>query len=338
MERDLRILLSIVDLYVKDGIPVSSQKVQEAAGLGISTATIRNLMAGLERRGYLSKQYTSAGRVPTDEGYRCYVNTLLAQRQASEEFSRLFRKTLREEIMDIGTIMACASRFLGSITKNFAVVYGSIMQESRVSRISLVGLEGTRLLVVVNLLPEYERTTALRLEKRFSADVVSRAENLINRVVVGKTLAEAKDALDSIVRDNVTGEGIITREVAINREAIFSGPPAVELYFEEKEHLLERSDYFDPVLLQLLLLLLHNKTYLTSILSKRLAEKTQITIGSENEDEALKPFSLVTAGYRMGGARGVLGVIGPTRMRYDLALGIVGTIAKELQAIGEEYF
>ena len=101
---------------------------------------------------------------------------------------------------------------------------------------------------------------------------------------------------------------------------------------------MQQTDLFDPSVLQLLLRLLHNKTYLTSILARRMVERTFITIGGENEDEALKPFSFVTSGYRMGGARGVLGIIGPTRMRYDFTLDLVDSIAKELQAIGEEYF
>ncbi len=337
-EMEHRVLRSVVDLYVSDGIPVSSAKVKDSAGLPVSTATIRNIMASLERSGHVMKPHTSAGRMPTDEGYRYYVDSLLTQLQAWEKFSQLFREKLREEVMEISAIMACASRFLGSISKNFAVVYGSVMRESRVSRINLLELEGTRLLVVVNLVPEYERTLVLRLEKRFSADVVKRAEQLINRIIDGLTLEEARSALDSLIRDNVTGEGIITREIAANREFIFTGPPAVEFYFDEREHLLERPDAFHPKLLQLLLRLVYNKELLTSILSKRLSEKTQITIGSENEDEVLKPFSLVTAGYRIGGARGVLGIIGPTRMRYDLTVGLVGSIARELQVIGEEFF
>ena len=337
-DRQHRILSLVIDNYVSDGVPVSSRKVKDSAGLGISTATIRNIMAELERGGYLTKPHTSSGRIPADEGYRYYVDGLLSHLRTNRRWSGLFREQLREQAMDIGAIMASASRFLGRISRNFSVAYGSILKESRVSRVNLLELEGARLLVVVNMLPEFERTTTLRLDKRFPADVISRAEQLINQVVDGKSLEQAKDAIDAVVRDNLTGEGIITREVAINREAIFSEPPAIELYFEEREPLLDQTELYDPNLLQLLLRLLHNKTYLTSVLSERLAEKTQITIGGENEDEALKPFSLITAGYRMGGARGVLGVIGPTRMRYELILGLVESIARELQEMGEKYF
>jgi heat-inducible transcriptional repressor len=337
-EKDRRILKTIVELYVSDGTAVSSRAVKHAGGYSMSTATIRNRMASLERAGYVHKPHTSAGRVPTDEGYRFYVNDLRKNQTEWEELSKRCRKELRNDPHDLNVIMLHASRFLGDASKNFAVVYGSVVQESRVSQLQLVKLEGSRILIVVNLVPEYEHTTVLRLAKEFSTEAIKSAENLINRVVGGKTLHEAKEELESVVRDNVTGEGIIAGEIVINRETVFSEPPAIELYFEERGHLLEQPELSDPTILQLILKLLHNKVYLTSILSNRLYDGTQVTIGAENEDLELKPFSLVTAGYRMGVAKGILGIIGPTRMRYDLALSLVGSVSRELRAIGEEYF
>ena len=94
----------------------------------------------------------------------------------------------------------------------------------------------------------------------------------------------------------------------------------------------------DPKVLQMILRLLHNKPYLTSILSRRSSDRTEVTIGHENDDKELWPFSLVTAGYRVGAARGVLGIIGPTRMEYGLALSLVGSLSNELREIGEQYF
>lgn len=337
-ERDLKILKIIVDLFIREGSPVSSFAVKETAGLAISTATIRNVMARLEGRGLLRKPHTSGGRIPTDDGYRYYVDTLEKRPIFHDEFVDRFREDLRDQDPDVNSIMASASRILGNLSKNFAVVYGSVIQETRVSRVQLIELEGTRLLVVVNLSPEMERTFVIRMDKRFSHDVISRAEEWINRSVGDRTLVEAREQLELAVRDNVTDEGIITREVAIHQEEIFSEPPAVELYFEERGHLLEQPELSDPKLLQLLLRLLHNKQYLTTVLAERVGESVRITIGDEHEDEQLKAFSLVTAGYRMGAARGVLGIIGPTRMRYGYILSLVNAAAHELEAIGEEYF
>jgi len=336
-ERDLLILQLLVDLYVREGVPVSSQAVRDA-GLSLSTATIRNVLGGLEREGYVAKPHTSAGRVPTDKGYRAYVDHLEGRPAFAGEFVQRLRDEIREQEIDVNSIMAAASRVLGTLSKHFAVVYGSVVQESRVTRIQLVDLGGTRVLAVVNLIPEHERTTVIRLEKRYTSQVMVRAEEWINRLVQDRTLAEAKDVLERAVRDNVTDEGIITREVSIRREDIFSEPPAVELYFEERGHLLEPPERSDPRLLQLLLKLLHNKKLLTAILAQRLGERTQITIGREHDEQELRTFSVVTAGYRMGGARGVLGIIGPTRMRYGYIRDLVGSAAHELEAIGEEYF
>jgi len=336
-ERDLLILSLVVDVYVRDGVPVSSQAVREA-GLSLSTATIRNAMVSLERQGYIAKPHTSSGRVPTDEGYRAYVDHLETRPRFADEFVRRFRDEIREQERDINYVMAAASRVLGNLSRHFAVVYGTVTQESRVRRVQLVGLEGSRLLVVVNLLPEHERTTVIRLEKRVVPDVLARAEDWTNQFVRDKTLTEAKDALERAVRDNVTDEGIITREVSVHREDIFSEPPAVELYFEERAHLTDQPELSDPKLLQSLLRLLHNKKLLTSVLARRLGEQTQITIGSEHEERDLQAFSLITAGYRMGVAYGVLGVIGPTRMRYGRMRDLVGSAAHELGAVGEEFF
>lgn len=337
-KREVEVLRNLIDIYVHEGIPVSSGRLKEAAGFALSSATIRNILAGLEEKGYVSKPHPSAGRIPTDEGYRFFVDTMEPNQRIFEELCARCRHELKEHLPEVGAIMSCASRLLGNISKNFAIVYGSVLRESRVRRINLFGLEGGRLLVVLSLEPEYEKTVLLRTGKCCSTAVLSRAESLINRLIEGKTLEEAKEALDNAVRDNVTEEGMITLQVAVNRETIFSGPPAVELYFEHKGRFFEQPELSDPALLKMLLRLLNDKDYLTSILSKRLEERTTITIGAENEEDALRPFSLVTSGYRMGGARGVLGIIGPTRMRYDLAFYLVGSIARELRALGEEYF
>jgi heat-inducible transcriptional repressor len=336
--KEQRLLRTVIELYVAEGKPVSSRAVQDAGGHALSTASIRNYMASLERRGLLAKPHTSAGRVPTDAAYRVYVDELMERQPGWDEIAGRWRVAMRDETRDPSDIMMHTSRFLGEVSKNFAVVYGSLVRGSRVNRIRLVGLDAPRVLVVMNLVPEHERATILRLDRSFAQDVLDSAAAYINRAITGKTLDEAKVVLDSLVRDNVTDEGIITREISINRETIFSEPPAVELFFEERGHLLEQPELSDPKNLQLILRLLHNKEYLTSILSNRLLDGTQVTIGEENDDAALRPFSLVTAGYRMGVANGVLGIIGPTRMRYDVALSLVACVSRELRAIGEEYF
>lgn len=339
IEKDKEVLRTIIDVYVAEGVPVSSQRVLEEGCLAISTATIRNRMAVLEREGYISKAHISSGRIPTDEGYRVYVDELQSERTlaAGEELPAV-RDELRAEGGNMNALMWHTSQVLGALSRNVALVYGAIVQESRVRGVRLFRLDGGRLLVAVHLIPDYERTVTLRTGREPTPEAVSAAEGLLNRLVGGLSLDEARSVLGEMLRDNVTDEGIVVREISMNREEIFSGPPAVEMCFEARGRVLDEPELSDPRTLQLLLRILHNRDYLTAILASRPLDRTQVTIGAEHGDESLRPFSLVTAGYRMGAARGVLGIMGPTRMRYDLALSLVGSVSRELRAIGEEFF
>ncbi|HEX5133229.1 MAG TPA: heat-inducible transcriptional repressor HrcA [Candidatus Krumholzibacteria bacterium] len=339
IEKDRELLRTIIEVYVGDGVPVSSQRVREAGRFAMSTATIRNRMVVLEREGYITKAHISSGRIPTDEGYRAHVDELQTERSlAPGEAMAAMREGLRADSGDMGALMLHTSQVLGALSRSVALVYGAVVQESRVRAVKLFRLDGGRLLAVVHLVPDYERTVTLRLEREASPEGVSAAEGLINRLVTGQTLEEARSLLGELMRDNLTDEGIIVREVTLRREDIFSGPPAMEMCFEARGRMLEEPELSDPRTLQLLLRILHNRDYLTSILAGRSRDRTQVTIGAEHGDEALRPFSLVTAGYRMGAALGVLGVMGPTRMRYDLAISLVGSVSRELRAIGEEFF
>jgi len=339
VDKDRKILITIVEAYLGDSVPVSSRRVCDMGNYGVSAATIRNRMAVLEREGYIAKTHTSSGRVPTDIGYRAYVDGFSDDPPGmAEPVAVRFRAVLRRDPHDVNAIMMKASQLLANFSNNFGVVFGAVEQQCRVRSMKLVRLDGMRILIVANLDPEYERTTVLRFDREFAPEVVATSEEFLDKMVSGMTLDEARESLDGAVRDNVTDEGIIARETAVHRDTIFSEPPAVEFYFEERSHLLEQPELTDPKNLQSILRILHNKRYLTSILSARTREGTEVTIGGEHDDEMLRPFSLVTAGYRMGAAQGVLGRIGPTRMRYDRALLAVSALSRELQTIGEEFF
>lgn len=339
MEKDREILRAIIDAYVADGIPVSSQRVYDAGCQHMSTATIRNRMATLEQEGYICKAHISSGRIPTDAGYRERVNELQTDAALSRgEHSAAVRAELRIPVPDVNGVMMHASHLLGMMSNHVAVVYGAIVKESRVRSIRLFRLDARRILMAVNLDPEHQQTHTLRLERDVAEEGVLGAEKLLHAMVEDRPLEDAWRLLTESLRDNVTDEGLIVREVAMRREEIFAAPPAIELCVEERSRVLEQPELSDPRTLQLLLRILHNRDYLTSLLASRPLDRTEVTIGVEHHDESLRPFSMVTAGYRMGAARGVLGIIGPTRMRYDVALSLVGAVSREMRAIGEEYF
>jgi heat-inducible transcriptional repressor len=339
MEKDLQILRAIINAYVDDGIPVSSQRVHDAGCQHMSSATIRNRMVVLEQEGYISKAHISSGRIPTDAGYRARVEELQTDAALTHaEHATAVRAELRMPSPDLNAVMAQASQLLGAMSNQVAVVYGAILQESRVDSLQLFRLDARRVLMSVHLVPEHERNMTLRLDRDISEEGVRAAERLLRSIVAGRSLDESKRLLAESLRDNVTDEGVLVREVALHCEETFSAPPAVELWVEERSRVLDQPELSDPRTLQSLLRILHNRDYLTSLLASRPLDRTEVTIGSEHRDDVMRPFSVVTAGYRMGAARGVLGIIGPTRMRYDVALSLVSAVSREMRAIGEEYF
>ncbi len=337
-EKDMSILRTIIELYVGDAVPVSSQRVRSAGRFRMSTATIRNRMVGLETHGFIAKAHVSSGRIPTDEGYRAHVDELQADavRPTGDGLAAM-RGGLRDDL-DLTGVMQRTSQLLRALSQHVAVVYGSIVRESRVRTVKLFRLQGSKIMVVVNLVPDYERTITLRLSRDVLEDGISAAERLANRLLSDRSLEDARRLLGETMRDNVTDEGIVLGEIAARREDVFSEPVAMELCFDEPGAMLAQPELSDPRTLRLLLRILNDRDYLTAILAERRRNDVEVTIGSEHRDETLRPFSLVTAGYRMGAARGVVGIIGPTRMRYDLALGLVESMSRELCAIGEERF
>jgi heat-inducible transcriptional repressor len=338
-EKDRDVLRAIIDAYVEEGVPVSSQRVHDGGCQHMSTATIRNRMAVLEHEGYICKAHISSGRIPTDAGYRERVNELQTVAALPKgEHSAAVRAELRLPAPDVNGVMMHATQLLGMLSSHVAVVYGAIVQESRVRLLRLFRLDTARVIMAVQLVPEHEHVLTLRFARDVGEESVRAAEMLLQAMVINRPLEEAKRLLTESLRDNMTDEGWIVREVAARREEIFSAPPAIELCVEERSRVLEQPELWNPRTLQQLLRILHNREYLTSLLAARPLDRTEVTIGGEHRDEALRPFSVVTAGYRMGAARGVLGIIGPTRMRYDVALSLVGAVSREMRAIGEEYF
>jgi heat-inducible transcriptional repressor len=194
IEKDRQILRAIIDAYVEDGAPVSSQRVHDAGCQDMSTATIRNRMVVLEHDGYICKAHISSGRVPTDAGYRERVNELqTSSAQPQGEHSAAVRAELRVPSPDVNAVMMHATQLLGMMSNHVAVVYGAIFKESRVRLLRLFRLDTARVLLAVHLVPEHEHILTLPCRPR-----PDRGERAGGRLLHGRwhrPLDEAKQIL-----------------------------------------------------------------------------------------------------------------------------------------------
>ena len=333
-ERKLAVLRAIIQDYVETSEPVGSKALVERHSLGVSPATVRNDMAALEEEGYISQPHTSAGRVPTDAGYRMFVDRLTSVKPMSSAERRAVQAFL-EGAVDLDDIVLRTVRLLAQLTRQVAVVQYPSLTKSRVRHVELVGVSPRRLMVVVI-------TTTGRVEQRLidmtvevDDDSVAQLRTTINQAASGRLLTEVPDALDSVVpsfhaelRPAVTA-GVSTLLESLVEESeerlVLAGTANLALFGADF------STSIQPVLEAL-----EEQVVLLHLLGEvAVPSQVSVRIGHELPVERLTATSLVTASYGEEAA-GRLGVLGPTRMDYPGTMAAVAAVARYVGRYLEE--
>ena len=333
-ERKLSVLRAIVQDYVATSEPVGSKALSERHSLGVSPATIRNDMATLEDEGYITQPHTSAGRVPTDSGYRLFVDRLATVKPLSAAERRAIHVFL-EGAVDLDDVVLRTVRLLAQVTGQVAVVQYPSLTRSRVRHVELVPLGGTRLMVVVI-------STTGRVEQRvidthalLEEETIAQLRNRLNEAVAGQLLSDVPDAAERVAE----AVGPETRPAAL---AVIS--TMLESLVEESEERVVLAGTANlamfgadfPKTIRPVLEALEEHVVLLRLLGEATApSEVHVQIGHELPVEGLSSTSLVSASYGETSA-GRLGVIGPTRMDYPSAIGAVRAVATYVGRILEE--
>jgi heat-inducible transcriptional repressor len=329
-DRKLTVLRAIVTEYVGHGEPVGSRRVVEVTGLGVSAATVRNDMAVLEELGYIAQPHTSAGRVPTDKGYRRFVDTLRTDPDVDDPRRELVRELLGTA-RDVEDLLARTSSVLSQLTRLVSLVIAPAADASRVRLAELVVLgPGTAMLLLV--------ADTGRVEKRIVELPVDLADADLDRVrtavaeqLTGHRIVEVNDRLRAIV-DEAPSElrEMFLALVAATDRALEDD--TLHHVFVGGQASLAGEESFEREELSRLLHLLEQRTTLARLLAEATDDDAPtVRIGEENEVEDLRAASLVAQRYQLVTA-GSLGVLGPTRMDYASVLATVRAVADQLQA------
>ena len=337
-EREQLLLRVLVGSYIRDGQPVGSRSLSRESGLALSSATIRNIVADLEQLGFVSSPHTSAGRVPTDKGYRFFVDSLLKARAPMEDdpaFAEL-RRQLDAARDDSKALVAAASQLLSNVTRLAGVVTLPRTQQASISQIEFVGLSDNRALVVLVFNDREVQNRIIQLERYHSSDELRRAANFLTERCRGKTLSQ--------VRQEILGEMQEARESmnsamkdAINvAEHVFKGDEVrgMEFVMAGETNLMGAGSLSSVDKLRRLFEAFNEKRDILNLLDHSLrADGVQIFIGQESGFRILDDCSVITAPYSADNeVVGVIGVIGPTRMAYERVIPIVDVTAKILGA------
>jgi heat-inducible transcriptional repressor len=324
-DRERKVLDAVIRTYVATAQPAGSRQLARRFGLGVSPATIRNTMSDLEEKGYLFHPHTSAGRVPTDTAYRVYVDALLPPTALTSEL----RDALAQQIAvggSVESILRRAAQSLGVIAQELGVALGPRFDDSRLERIELVRLASDRLLMVLSLQGNAVRTIFVDANTEIADRAVADVTRVLNERLGGLTLREIRSTLAQRLRDSVPGGDELLNVFVEEGSALFDAALDVQddVVLGQTSVLAEQPEFATAASMRRLVALTETRQYLAEVLRRRSSDSgVSITIGNENGDVALEPFTLVTAPYHVGALNGVIGVIGPTRMPYDKVIALV---------------
>ncbi len=335
-ERDRQILAAVVSAYIEQREPVSSLWLARGR-IGVSSATLRNVLARLEEQGYVRQPHTSAGRVPTDRGYRSYVDRVLADRRAARPAPNVEARLRRAGSVD--DLLSHVSAEVSRASHHVGFAIGPATETATLEHINFVPLDGGKILVVVVAAGGHVSHKAIEPSEEYSQVELQQAANYLNSEFRGRTLTDVRQVvLERLCEERTLYDALMTRALRLANAMLplMDSEPAV--FVQGTSLLLDEIGSGDPdVTLEALRALLHmieEKTRLIRLLDDYIdAAGLTVVIGSEHHSAELQPFSLVFATYSDGRSTGAVGVIGPTRMHYSRAFNAVESLSRVVSSV-----
>ena len=315
-ERKKKILRAVIESYVQNAEPVGSKAVAELAGLDVSSATIRNDMADLEEQGYLEQPHTSAGRIPSAKGYRLYVNELMDDYKLSIQETDRLNEALNLKMQALDRVIDEAGRVVAKLTQYPAFALAAGPEKMTIRRFDLLLVEEKAFIAVVMTDTNVVRNKLFRLEETVTAAQLQMLSTLLNTSFTGLALAELGPQLEKVAQ-HAGDESFQLIELAVSFAAeVLEDLAHRPIHTAGIANLLDHPEYQSLDKAQPLMSFLSDEE-LSLLPIQQVEEGASILIGPENVAEELKDSSVVMASYDLGdGMKGLIGVVGPTRMDY----------------------
>lgn len=328
-ERERQILANLISHYIKTADPVGSRVIANQFKMGISAATIRNTLQDLEEVGLLEQPHTSAGRIPTDAGYRVFVDYLLQPEQLTEMEKRSIKQSIIKEGRGINEILGQTAKVLGEISSQLGLTFAPRFDAGILKEIKLIALSEDKLMAVVVLASGLARTIVLEIEASFPEKELREVEIFLNERLIGCSLAEIRATIAERTTD-IRGQGRLINLVVDSGDKLWIEQTEGIIRVSGTDRLVNMPEFADRNKLSGLIKALENDSVIAEFISQMTEEGLVITIGAENKIDEIMSCSLVTSSYRVGHVTGTIGVIGPTRMPYNKLVSVVEYTAKSI--------
>ena len=328
-ERKKKILQAVIDEYVNTAEPVSSTALVEKYGLNYSSATVRNELAELEKSGYLDKTHTSSGRVPSEKGYRFYVDELIKEDDISLEEMKYIQSKLSTKVNEIEDLAKIATSTLSEITHYTTVAIGPKVETQLIEEIKFV-LLGTRMLMVVIVTDSgLVKETIIKYDEDITQSQVETLNNLFNSKLKGKPLSKIDKPMEEYILSEINYSIDVIKPIIDQINKIVD--EAETIYLEGANKAFDLPEFKSLELAKNFVNVLDEKEVMLDILDSGMAKDINVYIGDENDKEELKDFSVVTFKHSIGDKElGTIGIIGPKRMNYSKVISVMKYISKKI--------
>ncbi len=336
-ERKMKILQAIIRTYLETGEPVGSRTISKYTDLNLSSATIRNEMADLEELGYILQPHTSAGRIPSDKGYRIYVDEMMREREESlnnrEKKLDEMQNILLEKVDRVETLLQNVTRAVADNTKYAAMISTPHMHDNRLKFIQLSSVEGEKILCVMVLEGNIVKNKILKVEGQLDNETILKLNILLNSTLNGLTLEQIHMGLVAKLTGQAGEQSELIKAVLDAVVEAISPEEDMRIYTSGATNILKYPELNDSERASLLIGALEEKQMLTNFLTNGDEENKgiQIYIGDETLVQSMKDCSVVTATYELeDGLKGTIGVIGPKRMDYEKVVETLRSVKEQL--------
>ncbi len=329
-ERAQYILKLLIERYINEGTPVGSRTLADQCGLTLSSATIRNVLADLEELGYLTSPHTSAGRIPTERGYRLFINSLLTVKPLQQNLIAQFEHQL-QATHDHQNLLEVTSSLLSKMSHLVSIVSVPKQEYMTLRHMEFLPLSGHRVLVIMVINEQSVQNRIIVTDKKYTASELEQIGNFLTQQFYGRELSAIRQELmealatERYAMDRLLGSAIDVADLALDISAHNN-----DFVLRGQENLLDMAEETGISQLRSVLDAFTEKQSILNLLENCMhAEGVQIYIGDESGHKALASCSVITAPYQLEGRTvGVLGVVGPTRMRYEKVIPLVDITAK----------
>lgn len=330
--REQEVLRYIIQNFIVTASPVASKTLVERYRLNISSATVRNAMNTLESKGLLDHPHTSSGRIPTEDGYRLYVNSLMQVSELNTEEKQILDTIQNFLTNDVDDAVQSAARILARLSNLLAVVIAPKLGHGVFRKIELVSISSNRILVVLTVESGIVKTLSVEVQTEIKPEELERVARFLNERLHGYKLSEIAKKIDEMLANYDQGDysGLI-RVFIDSADTIFDDNHLRRFHFGGVEYMALQPEFNDLGNYKGIVELLENEDMIIHLFDEPRAENSEkdvrIRIGKENKIQQVEQCSVVSANYHYGGIKGTIGLVGPTRMNYSRMVALVEQLA-----------